>query len=427
MRFTEIPERLKYPRNSKGMLSTLHSQLVEYAVNYYNGKISFKRKICNAMNVVAYLIYLHDSFPSNWSIAEPFVNLPDIPEDKLKGSLNDIFINFNTLEWDLEISDTPYEDIRVSKSENRASLTAKVPNASVSPTPKVEEIPKLAEPSNVTDSADFTFSSITGATPVNNATHSDIQLTSLEDISLNGPLIPCLDTTRTWIEKDIFGKKYCIYYSLPEIPTRQCEISVTTNIEKLSDSDFLRLFPNRRFYTRPDIMYSEDAEGLSSLTYVPEIGWLPKISGFTDDQVLDNIIKYPYVGELFREGRKKTYPRDIIHMEFWKRIEIDGELYSTSAIWSELDDTKNIPKYSGYMAEYVIRRFLLERDYRIVNHQYQMFGTLEPYLVLFMTVDDYIKAGYTDILDIGRKCVASRVSYRRSRNPVIRRIEAEDA
>ena len=74
------------------------------------------------------------------------------------------------------------------------------------------------------------------------------------------------------------------------------------------------------------------------------------------------------------------------------------------------------------MKEYVVRRYLLERDISNVQHRYPLWGSLDPFLTLFMPPDEYIKYGYTDIIDLARKCVESRVSYRKSRNPIVRRL-----
>ena len=82
-----------------------------------------------------------------------------------------------------------------------------------------------------------------------------------------------------------------------------------------------------------------------------------------------------------------------------------------------------IPYNSDYIKEYVIRRYLLERDVDNIKHNYPLFGTLDPFLTLFTTVEDYINYGYTDVEDIGRQCVKARVAYKQSRNPILRRLK----
>ena len=52
-----------------------------------------------------------------------------------------------------------------------------------------------------------------------------------------------------------------------------------------------------------------------------------------------------------------------------------------------------------------------------------MFGILDPYLTLFTTAADYQQWGL-DPLDVAKRCVSSRVSYRRSRNPTLRKADA---
>ena len=74
------------------------------------------------------------------------------------------------------------------------------------------------------------------------------------------------------------------------------------------------------------------------------------------------------------------------------------------------------------IAEYVIRRYLLERDVKHIDHNYKPWGTLDKFLVLYMPYDMYIKHGYKNVVDIARQCVESRVSRIMSRNPIIRRL-----
>ena len=136
--------------------------------------------------------------------------------------------------------------------------------------------------------------------------------------------------------------------------------------------------------------------------------------------MIDNIIKYPHFEGLVRQGRLKGTTR---YVDFWKYIEINGELYKTKDIWEELDDTKRLPKVKAVMEDYVVRRYLLERDLKGIDHKYKLFGELDPYLTLFMPSENYIQLGYTDVIDIAKQCVKSRVSYKLSRNPVIRRLD----
>ena len=69
----------------------------------------------------------------------------------------------------------------------------------------------------------------------------------------------------------------------------------------------------------------------------------------------------------------------------------------------------------------MVRRYLLEEEAGVV-HKYPMYGTLLPYLTLFMPPEEYIRRGYKDTLNIAKQCVASRVSFKQSRNPVLKRL-----
>ena len=82
-----------------------------------------------------------------------------------------------------------------------------------------------------------------------------------------------------------------------------------------------------------------------------------------------------------------------------------------------------IPYNREFVKEYVVRRYLLERDIYHIHHVYPMFGRLDPFLTLFMPYEEYKKNGYNNSVDIAKQCVKSRVSYKTSRNPVLRRLE----
>jgi hypothetical protein len=109
---------------------------------------------------------------------------------------------------------------------------------------------------------------------------------------------------------------------------------------------------------------------------------------------------------------------------FVSTIELDGKLHKVSEIWSSLPESSIIPYVVDFVKEYVIRRYLLERDILGMKHNYPMFGTLEPFLTLFTTPEDYQTFKYFDPIELARACVKSRVSYKRSRNPILRMVES---
>ena len=158
---------------------------------------------------------------------------------------------------------------------------------------------------------------------------------------------------------------------------------------------------------------------IDGIEFDPILGSILPIKGFTKKQLVDNIIKYPHLENIQRLGKSPTGCR---YVEFWKFIEIDGQLLKTKDVWDSLPESKIIPRSKFFMEEYVIRRYLLERDIKKIDHKYKIFGDLDPYLTLFTTPDTYIKYGHTDTVGIARCCVESRISYKRSRNPILRRM-----
>ena len=212
-------------------------------------------------------------------------------------------------------------------------------------------------------------------------------------------------------EISVIMEKPDIYTSYPEIPTKQNEISCTTNVDKMSAKDLCRLFPNRLIQTRAGSLY----EYTPTLTYNESLGNVIPVYGYTDKQLIDNLIRYPHLFKLMRKI-------DDEFVSFYSHIEIDGELHRISDVWSTLPESKVIPFSQEYIKEYVVRRYLLERDISHIIHKYPMYGTLDPFLTLFMPASMYVSFGYRNTLDIAKQCVQSRVSYKQSRNPVLRRI-----
>jgi hypothetical protein len=91
-------------------------------------------------------------------------------------------------------------------------------------------------------------------------------------------------------------------------------------------------------------------------------------------------------------------------------------------MWRRLPESLVIPYNKEFIKEYVVRRYLLERDISGVEHRYKLYGTLEPFLTLFTTAQEYSKMGYSDSIMLAHSCVTARVSYKQTRNPVLRRL-----
>lgn len=393
--FTELLDKLKYPSKIKGRLSTQHSNVVDYVIQNYQDSKKFRQKVVDALNMLSYCMLVGDSFPDSWSMDSPLDNLPEINPVVYKKRIGDLFLTPKDLIWDIDISEK-----ELAKKDLQAILDFELPPSEPMDQPLGPNLPNILRSSE--DSS------------------PSVKPTKIDDLVLTGPIVPTFDTSKVYVSGVLYEKPYCIYYSVPYIPTRQCEISVTTNIEEMSDNDFLRLFPTKRFELRRGGMY-DDLEGV---TKDPLLGLILPIEGFTEEEVRDNIVKYPHIEYITRRGKSVKTGRDVFR-DFWTRIEIDGVLYKTVDVWKDLPDVGRFIPTVGLVAEYVVRRYLLERDIKHVDHNYKMFGDLDPFLTLFMPTVDYINLGYTDVIGIGRQCVESRVKFLRSRNPVIRRLEEE--
>ena len=380
--FSQIPAKLNYPRHLKGKLSSLHSDVITYVSGIYDGSHDLRTKTIRLLNTITQYVIEGDSLPVNWSSAEaPFENIDIEDEFTLKSSLEKLYINPREIHWDIPIV-----------AEKSTSIQLDDPIESSKTVPIVPTVK-------------------------NSKTHQKMKVkispvTKKEDLYIQSPLVPQFDVKKPWIRTVIDGSVYCVYESIPSVPTKQNEISVTTRVNMMSESQLLNLYPHNFIRTRSPVLYEAHAE----LKHHSQLGILLPVEGFTDDEIIDNIIKYPHLYRLLKM-------RDGQIVNFYNTIEIDGELHKVSEVWKKLPDTSQIPYTVDFVKEYVVRRYLLERDHKHIQHKYPLYGELDPFLTLFTTTSDYIRWGYMDVVDIARKCVESRVAYKRSRNPVIRRVE----
>jgi len=366
--FTSLPDTLPYPPELRAELSSIHSKIVSHVSNCYNGTYKQRKQAINAMNTVSYHFVCKDrGWISGWD--ESFINdtSNNVDDDICKSVLGDLYLSDKIINWDINV---------------------------------VASVPTTNEHSEAV--SDNTSSETILVKP-----------TDKRDLYIQPPVVPRLDYKSVWMRKQLGDTVYAIYSSLPKVPTKQCEISCTTDISSMSDRNLLDLYPNVVIHTRSDIMYSD-----SKFKSYENIGIVFPIEGFSELQVLDNIIKYPHIYKLTRlvDGEFKS---------FYSSIELDGQLYRISDVWNDLPDSKVIPYKLDFVKEYIVRRYLLERDILHIEHKYPIFGSLDPFLTLFMPASEYVRYGYYDSLELAKRCVESRISYKRSRNPVIRRIENE--
>lgn len=376
--FSQIPAMLNYPKYVKGKLSSLHSDIITYVSSIYDGSHELRTKTIRLLNTITHYVIENESFPHKWSSTiSPFDNITIEDEFLLKDQLGNLYINPRDVNWDIEVvnSNTTSNVFTPIVPKNKHQIASKSSNKN--------QVKLFRE-------------------------------TDKSDLYIQPPSVPQFDVTKPWLYKVIDGDVYCIYTSIPEIPTKQNEISVTTDVDNMTEAQLINLYPNNFIKTRSPILY----EPSLGFDYHGQLGLILPIEGFTKEEVLDNIIKYPHLFKL-----SKIKDGEIV--SFYTTIEIDGDLYKISDVWKDLPDTSKIPYNADFVKEYVVRRYLLERDIKGIKHKYPMYGELQPFLTLFTTTSDYINLGYTDVVSMARQCVMSRVAYKRSRNPIIRRCEVD--
>lgn len=390
IKFTSISESYRINSVYRSTLNPLYASFIMYVKNTFDGTTNYKRKVVKIINILTYAAYTSTTLPYNWNQAMPFINIPDISDDELEESLGDIYLTIDAIEWDIDIVGSAFGTEPVVKPE---TLTPYVEPEVIQPQAKVTPVLSSSSP----------FS-----TP-----------TPLTDVSIKAPEIPQFDISKIWCQKKCGADLLTIYTTLPEIPKVQRDISITTDVNRMRDADFMNLFPNTILHTRASIMYVPQ----DGLPYDKDLGVILPIEGYTVEQCIDNIIKYPHFYKLARYD--KSWPDNNGFRGFYSYIEIDGKLVDTLEVWNSLDISKKIPTTTEYIKEYVVRKYLLDRDIGHKEFKYPMFGTLNPYLTLFMPAEEYQKRGYIP-LDIAKACVDSRISFKQSRSPVLRRIN-EDA
>ena len=377
IKFTSISETYKVHRGVKGRLSELHSSVIEYVIKHFDGTMSYKQKVVKVLNILTYALYAAEPLPMNWRKTAPFENIPDIDNDQIEEVLGDIYLTADSIDWDVAIVDN-------------VGSTSTITSQAVGFKP--------IEP---------TLKPITSSYK-----DASVVETPATDLYIQAPEIPQFDYGRPWVQKQCGADLLTIYTTLPEIPQRQRDISITTNVTKMTDSDLLKLYPNHFVRTRAPIMYTPQ----TNMDFDKDFGVILPIDDYSKDQVIENIIKYPHLYKLAREQNDEL-------VSFYAYMEIDGKLVDTLEVWDSLEISKWIPKQVEFIKEYIVRKYLMDIEYKGETFKYPIFGTLDPYLTLFMPASEYAKRGY-DVINLARNCVQSRVSYKQSRSPILRRIRS---
>ena len=374
IKFTSISENYAVHRNFKGVLSDLYSSVITYVIKHFDGTMMYKQQVVRVLNIITYAAYASEMLPTNWSKNNPFVNIPDIDDTAIQETLGDIYLTVDAIEWDVAVVDTPV----VLEGTKMRPITS-LPAATIQP---IKDVTIVETPTT--------------------------------DLYIQAPEIPQFDVTKPWLQKQCGADLLTIYTTLPEIPKRQRDISITTNVDIMTDSDLLKLYPNHFIRTRAPIMYTPQ----TNMDFDKDLGVILPIDDYSREQVVENIIKYPHLYKLAREQNGEL-------VSFYAFMEIDGELKDVVEIWDSLEISKWIPKNVDFIKEYVVRKYLLDIEHKGATYKYPLFGTLDPFLTLFMPASEYVKRGY-DAVELAKKCVQSRVSYKQSRSPIIRRIQASE-
>ena len=366
MKFTEITASLAYPKKLKARMSSDHSVVIDYTIGHFKNTRPFKAKVITALNSISYAIICKDSYDMTAEDPIEALQLYDIRtlHDGLTDKYPDLYINIEDVEWDITKAES---DAKPEPTKSKSKSADKVKTKKVEPP---VETPK-------------------------------------EWLYLRAPQYPRMDTSKVVLDTMVGGERFFMHPSLPIIPEKQADISCTTDVGMMTEKDLMKLYPNRLIHTRAESMY----EPCGDIPMDKDLGLLLPVEGFTPEQFRENIIKYPHFYRLSRLINDKE-------VNFYNYIEIDGELHKISEVWGSLPDSKYIPKTTEFVKEYVIRRYLLERD-NGVEHKYKLRGNLQPYITLFAPPEFY----NTDPVELARTAVKARVEFLRSRNPYLDRFQ----
>lgn len=404
IRFEDIIEQLPVKPQYRSKFVEAYPSLHEYVVNNFRNSKKFKQVTLNKLNYLLYVLYTDNVVMYNW---KEVVSEDEFYYDERPGVISDTiapsFLDVDDVDWS-------------SLIEGNSAMLSKVSNVNKNTKVGTFEVKHVTQPVSVENSN----VSVNGS----NEDTADVELEQVKSVNLN---------ENPTSKEDLFivTPKYPrvaehhyryknIHVSLPQVPTKQCEVSCTTDVNFMTSKQLLDLFPNTFIRTRSSFMY-EKKEGI---TLDSDFGLLVPVDGYTDAEMRDCIIRYPHIFKLKRVGPDGNL------ISFYNHIEIDGELIDTLEAWSFLPEAKVLDFDSmstrqeqlEFMKEYAIRRYLLERDVRGIKHKYPVVGNLPEFITLFMPADMYVNEGFKDPVELARTCVKSRVSYLTSRNP---RIENE--
>ena len=409
-RFCDIVETFPVRRPVKALFDTAFLALYSNVEQTFRNTRQYKQSTVSKVNYLLYVLYTDKRVPYGWEeiVQDTDFSCPVTGRDLL-GTLRNDMLSLSDVTWEGLVDHTQTDVSSGCTTSNNVDTD----NYETSSMVGSFKVVHTGEPKSVdTVSTEQAVTEVKSSADVH---HSDSSLlqhkepTPKEDLFIVTPKYPRVG--------DVDSRYGNVHVSLPRVPLRQCEVSCTTDPDKLTNSELLNLYPNRLVQTRSPLMY----EPKENITLDPDFGLLVPVDGFTDAQVRDCIIRYPHIFKLKRIGP------DGVPQSFYSHIEIDGELVDTLKAWSflpeaklfDFDSMETRQEQIEFMKEYAIRRYLLERDVKGIKHKYEVVGDLPEFVTLFMPASMYRREGYGDSVELARQCVRARVQYLVSRNPRI--------
>lgn len=386
MTIYELGTHVNLRPNIRGKYDTISAKLLDVMVPNWVHSLADKRMaIAILYSLMKDLLEGNDVRQYSISTDEEFEKLKqDIDADAIYEYFDNSVIDALKLDW-TEIDKLPEPNKQESKPE---------------PKPVAKVINSI--PQTVIDAATHGSSTRKAGT------------TPKEDLYLVSPTYPRLTTKLMINTTSALGFPNKMYQSFPVIPTKQSEISISTEYTKMTDRELLKLFPNNIIRTRHSCMY----EKIEGVPYDNDLGLLFSICKYTKKQIKTNLIEYPHLYQIKRAVSNEY--GETVYEPFELKIELeDGKLHNTSDVWETLPDARKLPNCRQYWKEYVIRRYLMERDIGGVDHKSKMVGALKPFLTLFAPPEYYAKQGYKDSVKLAQACVQSRVAFKGTRNGVV--------
>ena len=371
-------------------------------------RLKHRERAIDTLNSIVTAILKDDTLPDTIDARHG----SDYDIDDMKSTLGNAYVTVDMFDWNVMLdSADASDDVIISFSDHKQIKNDMNHDNSSSHSKNYAN--------NDQNQMEITISSSDTAKSDFNSTNEEFTgyKSKFEDIDLSFRPLPIRDKSKLWdVCYDDCDREMKVYHSYPIIPTKQNEITITTPYDEISDVDLMRLFPDHFIHTRLKEMY-EPREGF---TLHPKLGFIPKITGFTEEQVIDNIIKYPRFAHIFRLVDDPEKFQRKKRVAFISRIEVDGKLLNLKEAIKTVEDMKCLPNLNVFYFDYIMRRYLLERDYHTVEHKYPLDGYLQPFTVLFMTPEEYAEFGYTDPIDLAKQCVKHRVQFYQSVHPLTR-------